>query len=215
MKYTSTPGGRSFGRLLGLFAVALGLLFPAALQAQSGTGSITGRVLNVGNSKYLPNAVVTVEGTKLQALTDDYGEYRLNEVPAGEHITRTIYRAGFIGLSVLRDGCDRLSFPANDQLVPAIAGCKAQGKPIAFHGGETDIPGSLRRTRIRQLAVDIAGNCIHRTVITIELENRKMIYGIRLEIGDIGLGPTAFIHYIIISIDDAACAKGALRQIIL
>ncbi|HEX7631185.1 MAG TPA: TonB-dependent receptor [Lacunisphaera sp.] len=84
MKYTSTPGGRSFGRLLGLFAVALGLLFPAALQAQSGTGSITGRVLNVGNSKYLPNAVVTVEGTKLQALTDDYGEYRLNEVPAGE-----------------------------------------------------------------------------------------------------------------------------------
>ena len=96
MKYTSTPGGRSFGRLLGLFAVALGLLFPAALQAQSGTGSITGRVLNVGNSKYLPNAVVTVEGTKLQALTDDLMGLGAFNVGNKAHAARVMLVAGVI-----------------------------------------------------------------------------------------------------------------------
>ncbi len=70
------------GRLLCALALAAGLALPA--QAQSGTGSITGRVLNVGNSKYVGNAVVTVEGTNLETLTNDYGEYRLYGVPAGE-----------------------------------------------------------------------------------------------------------------------------------
>jgi TonB-dependent receptor len=63
-------------------ALAVGLALPA--QAQSGTGSITGRVLNLGNSKYVGNAVVTVEGTNIETLTNDYGEFRLNGVPAGE-----------------------------------------------------------------------------------------------------------------------------------
>src|SRR4051812_7745331 len=63
---------------------ALTLVTGVALHAQSGTGSITGRVLNLGNSKYVGNAVVTVEGTGIETLTGEYGEYRLNGVPAGD-----------------------------------------------------------------------------------------------------------------------------------
>jgi iron complex outermembrane receptor protein len=55
-----------------------------SLRAQgSGTGTITGRVLNADNGKYLPRAQVAVEGTGLQALTDDYGYYEIRNVPAG------------------------------------------------------------------------------------------------------------------------------------
>lgn len=79
----STLTGRTGARLLCALALVTGLALPAA-HAQSGTGSISGRVLNVGNSKYVGNAVVSVEGTKLETLTDDYGEYRLNGVPAGD-----------------------------------------------------------------------------------------------------------------------------------
>jgi iron complex outermembrane receptor protein len=79
----STLNGRMGARLFCALALVTALALPSA-HAQAGTGSITGRVLNVGNSKYVPNAVVTVEGTALEALTDDYGEYRLNGVPAGD-----------------------------------------------------------------------------------------------------------------------------------
>lgn len=63
-------------------SVALAVLTPLAL-AQAGTGNIQGRVLNASNGSYLNNATVTVEGTSLQTLTDDFGEYRLSNVPAG------------------------------------------------------------------------------------------------------------------------------------
>lgn len=75
----STLNGRTGARLLCTLALVTGLALPA-LQA----GSISGRVLNVGNSKYVANAVVSVEGTSITTLTNDYGEYRLNDVPAGE-----------------------------------------------------------------------------------------------------------------------------------
>ena len=85
MKNTLTPRAHNPGRLLGLLCAVATLALPAFLQAQAAaTGSITGRVLNIGNSKYVGNAVVTVEGTGIETLTSDYGEYRLNDVPAGE-----------------------------------------------------------------------------------------------------------------------------------
>lgn len=85
------PGRTSRGFLtLGLtFALA------ATLAAQdAGTGSVSGRVLNVGNNKYLNNVRVVVEGTNIEAQTNDYGEYRLTGVPAGE----AKIRAQFTGL---------------------------------------------------------------------------------------------------------------------
>ena len=85
----STLNGRAGARLLCALALVTGLALPAA-HAQSGTGSITGRVLNLGNSKYVGNAVVSIEGTTLETLTDDYGAYRLNGVPAGEATVKVV-----------------------------------------------------------------------------------------------------------------------------
>lgn len=82
--------GRS---LRGLLTLILACSFVATLSAQ-GTGTVTGRVLNVGNNRYLNNARVVVEGTNIETLTNEYGEYRLDGVPAGE----VSVRAQFTGL---------------------------------------------------------------------------------------------------------------------
>ncbi|MFZ5497166.1 MAG: TonB-dependent receptor domain-containing protein [Verrucomicrobiota bacterium] len=59
-----------------------------------GTGSISGRVLNIGNGRYLNNATITVEGTNLEAHTNEFGDYHLNNVPAGE----VRLKASYLGL---------------------------------------------------------------------------------------------------------------------
>ena len=86
----SRSGGLSTARFLGL-ALLVGL-FAGNLSAQSaGTGAIEGRVLNVGNGRYLANAKVSVEGTNLQAITDGFGNFRITGVPAGEVKLTTSY----------------------------------------------------------------------------------------------------------------------------
>jgi iron complex outermembrane recepter protein len=59
--------------------------------AQSATGALQGRVLNASNGAYLTNARVVVEGTNLQTLTNNFGEYRLDGVPAGPAIVKVFY----------------------------------------------------------------------------------------------------------------------------
>jgi iron complex outermembrane receptor protein len=67
-----------------LFAAVLllGLTLSASAQTAA-TGSITGRVLDAASNRYLNNARVSVQGTNESALTDEYGQFRLNDVPAG------------------------------------------------------------------------------------------------------------------------------------
>ncbi len=80
---------RSFGRAC---LALVGLLCATLAQAQSAaTGTLEGRVLNTTNGSYLTNARVTVEGTSLQAFTDQSGLYRLYDVPAGEVRVRAFY----------------------------------------------------------------------------------------------------------------------------
>jgi TonB-dependent receptor len=67
------------------------LLSPAALLAQSGTGSVTGRVLDPSTGRYLNNARVTVEGSNATAFTNEYGEYQINNLPAGPHKIHVFY----------------------------------------------------------------------------------------------------------------------------
>ena len=69
---------------------AFAFLLPV-VRAQSATGTIEGRVLNTTNGAYLNNARVTIEGTTLQAFTNEYGEYRLVDVPAGTATVRVFY----------------------------------------------------------------------------------------------------------------------------
>lgn len=56
-----------------------------------GTATITGRVQNADAGLYLNNARVSVEGSELQTLTNEAGEYRLAGVPAGEVRVRAFY----------------------------------------------------------------------------------------------------------------------------
>jgi len=71
-----------------LLSVFLGL----AVQAQSGsTGTIEGRVQNEVTGRYLHNARVGVKGTNLVVLTDEYGQFRLPNVPAGSIALEVFY----------------------------------------------------------------------------------------------------------------------------
>ena len=69
---------------------------PAHSQVQApapaaGTGTVAGRVLNVATGRYLNNARVAVEGTNLQAQTNEFGEFRISGVPAGPARIQTFY----------------------------------------------------------------------------------------------------------------------------
>ena len=60
-------------------------------RAEDGTGAVEGRVTNIVTGKYLPNAQVSVRGTDLVTFTDDFGSYRLVNVPAGPIILEVFY----------------------------------------------------------------------------------------------------------------------------
>ncbi|OAM90441.1 TonB-dependent receptor [Termitidicoccus mucosus] len=69
-----------------IFALCLSALQPfnpLVFSQQSATGAISGRVMNQGTGKYLANALVTIEGTRLETLTDGDGNYRFFDAPAG------------------------------------------------------------------------------------------------------------------------------------
>ncbi|MEO6246811.1 MAG: carboxypeptidase regulatory-like domain-containing protein, partial [Opitutaceae bacterium] len=83
--------------LLALLAFVLILALP--LQGQAVGGTIEGRVINATTGRYLVNARVTVDGTALEAFTDEVGAYRLAGVPAG----RVTLKAFFTGLSPFSD----------------------------------------------------------------------------------------------------------------
>jgi TonB-dependent receptor len=59
-----------------------------------GSGSVAGRVRNIGNDRFLNNARVVIEGLGRETFTNEFGEYRFDDVPAGEQRVR----AGYTGL---------------------------------------------------------------------------------------------------------------------
>ena len=80
---------RALGAFLWLLVL---LLLPCNASAQdAATGTIRGRVFNAATGRYLANAQVTVEGTDLRATTNEFGEFELRNVPAGEASLVTSY----------------------------------------------------------------------------------------------------------------------------
>ena len=72
--------------------VALVAFTATVSSAQSvATGNVEGRVLNVRNGEYVERARVTIEGTGLETFTDDSGQYRLTNVPAGPARVRVFF----------------------------------------------------------------------------------------------------------------------------
>jgi iron complex outermembrane recepter protein len=86
--------------VLALLSLALCFLVPSpAGRAQTGVGSLEGRVQNRITGDYLNNARVVVRGTNLVALTDESGAYRITGVPAGA-VTLDVLFAGLDSLQV-------------------------------------------------------------------------------------------------------------------
>ena len=77
-------------RLAAILAGLVSILAGNAL-AQPGTGSISGRVQNIATNQYLVSARISVRGTALTALTDNFGAYRLDGVPAGAAVVEAFY----------------------------------------------------------------------------------------------------------------------------
>ncbi len=92
---TSLPPTTPGALRRGLLGVALLWLSAVGLMAQAGgSGSVAGRVRNIGNDRFLNNARVVIEGLGRETFTNEFGEYRFDDVPAGEQRVR----AGYTGL---------------------------------------------------------------------------------------------------------------------
>ena len=76
-----------------LLATALTVSLASPLAAQA-TGSVRGRVIVEGANRPLSQAQVGLVGTAIGGQTNDNGEYRLNNVPAGPRTIRVV-RLGF------------------------------------------------------------------------------------------------------------------------
>jgi len=83
--------GRFFAATIVLFFAAL---LPSHADAQSGSGTVEGRVQNAVTGESLNNARITVKGTTTAVFTDDSGYYRISNLPAGT----TTLRVFFTGL---------------------------------------------------------------------------------------------------------------------
>lgn len=83
------------------------------LQAQEGVGSVSGRVMDVRTGQYLSNTRVSVEGTSIQTLTNQFGEFTLTGVPTGTASVRAFYTGYFDStqtIEISSDKTERLEF---------------------------------------------------------------------------------------------------------
>ncbi|MFL5486299.1 MAG: TonB-dependent receptor plug domain-containing protein, partial [Gemmatimonadaceae bacterium] len=78
----------------GAYIFALALLSPFVLAAQQATGTVTGRVTDAAIGRGLPDVQVTVNGTRIGAITGPNGEYTITGVPVGAR-SITVRRIGY------------------------------------------------------------------------------------------------------------------------
>src|SRR5260370_8434441 len=78
-----------------LFALIALVALALSARAQSGKGAITGTVKDSGNSA-LQGALVEVLPLGRKVVTDDHGQFRITDVPAGEYTLSVSY----VGLAV-------------------------------------------------------------------------------------------------------------------
>src|ERR1700719_3998529 len=78
-----------------LLALVCSLAVNSPVDAQSGKGTITGTVKDSGNSA-LQGALVELLPSGRKVVTDDHGQFRITEVPAGEYTLSVSY----VGLAV-------------------------------------------------------------------------------------------------------------------
>src|SRR5207244_1303954 len=86
---------RTFKHLLAAGTAAAMALAPfGRAVAQQNTGSIAGRVTEVGSQRPIPEAQISIVGSTRGARSDAEGRYRITGVPAGT-VTLRVARIGF------------------------------------------------------------------------------------------------------------------------
>jgi len=134
-----------------ILSVVIGLLLAcASVSAQSLTGVIEGRVVNAVSGAYLGSARLTVDGTSLQTFSNEFGEYRINDVPVGTRTLRVFY-TGLVpqsetvvvgpGLAITRD----ISLSSRG-LAPAT-----DGKPLQL---DPFLVASTKETNASDIAIN-------------------------------------------------------------
>src|SRR4051812_4463526 len=75
-------------------ALAAVVLAAVPLLAQTGTGTVSGRIFTPANGEYIRNVEVSVAGTNLATQTEGNGFYQLFNVPAGD-VTLNVRYPGY------------------------------------------------------------------------------------------------------------------------
>ena len=140
--------------LAGGLAAALSASLVSPLFAQA-TGSVRGRVIVEGANRPMTLAPVGVVGTAIGAQTNENGEYRLNNVPAGPRTIRVV-RLGFA--------------PASEQ-VTVVAGETAtldftiREAPVALEQVVVTATGDVRRKEITNSMATISAEQIQNAPV--------------------------------------------------
>ena len=128
-------------------AVALVLaiaLLPSQSAAQATTGTVRGRVTDAANGRALADAQVTVDGTRLGAITSSTGEFTLNGVPAGER-----------GVTIRRIGYQPVTVPVNVG-AGATATADAALRVSAVNLSDVVVTGTGAPTERRRVGTSVA-----------------------------------------------------------
>ena len=92
----------------GALGIALAFVsLPAQVIAQATTGSVRGRVVDAAGGRGLPDAQVSIEGTRLGAISGANGDFTIPAVPTGPHnviVRRIGYAPGTKLVAVTTDG---------------------------------------------------------------------------------------------------------------
>jgi len=143
-----------------LVVLALGFGLHSPARAQTSRTVVRGQVVDVMSRLPVPGAVVGMEGTALQSVTDAEGRYLLRNVPSGPH-TLTVRRIGYAPFRVL------VEVPADGELTRDVvlattalemAEIVVTADPVGRARGELGTASVVDRTAIAaQSATSIRG----------------------------------------------------------
>ena len=126
-------------------SLALAVAFlPSTVLAQATTGTVRGRVTEAAGGRGLPEAQVSVEGTRLGAVTSATGEFTILAVPTGSRtiiVRRIGYSPGSKAVGVTTDGVTTGDIPLTAS---------------ALNLTEVVVTGSAAPTEKRKLGTSIA-----------------------------------------------------------
>ena len=90
---------RALSRAFRLMAFAFATASPLSSAFAQGTGTIRGRVVEIGTQRPVPDAQVRITGTTSGGVTNSQGEYVITAVPVGQRevVARRIEIGDLIG----------------------------------------------------------------------------------------------------------------------